>query len=237
MFDRRTLFSLLVVTLFSVGVVEGGYLALEYLLLREPGKAAPVSAAGPVPVVVGEGEGYDHRIILQRNLFGGWLPEGGTALTPSSPRRESGEGSGLDIVLLGTVGGDIPRAVFFDKKSQRQQLYSLGETIEDAVIREIRRGEVVVFRQGREEVLDWREAATIRPSLPSAGESAALPPVAVVSQPVDFSPVAAESGAQPAGDGLLPTADDRPRVVRLVSPARTRDPESVVGNDGVGGRD
>ena len=100
---------LLLITLLCVGIVEGGYLALEYFVLQPSAEQvkplAPVAAVHEATVEDESVEVQDYRAILQRNLFG---PPPGTDQPAVKGDANSGEDlqlTSLDIVLMGTING------------------------------------------------------------------------------------------------------------------------------------
>lgn len=164
------IFSLLIITFLCVGFVEGGYQALEYLVLRPPVKEVTAAkespaAAGPIAATRQERK-YDYRIILQRNLFG---PPPGTDAPPTPEpvtQTEVLQPTSLNIVLMGTINGgeNADRAIILDKSSRKQELYEAGDAIQGAVIKEILRGKVILAYNGKDEMLDMSEAANVRPT-------------------------------------------------------------------------
>jgi hypothetical protein len=220
---RQNLFvPLLVITLLCVGLVEMGYFALEYFVLR---RAEQVVGTVSLPVVPGEAdkEGVavldDPGLIVARNLFRS-APAGDAEAVPSATEEQTGEQVALNIVLMGTVGGDTPRAFILDKLTSRQQVYEVGDEVQDMLIMEIARGRVTVLRDNREEVLDLSEAALLRSSYRAADSPAGEP------MPSDM-PVDPGSGLP--GGGLIdaqpvpgPAAEGQPsqsRQVRLPRPS------------------
>jgi hypothetical protein len=161
-----TLFPLFIITLYCIGIVECGYLALEYFVLPEKLRPDFIQPASP------EASSTDtavpgrtaYQVILARNLFA--AVTGGEVARPAARANlESMDASHLDILLLGTVddreGGN--RAVILDKKTSKQRIHRQGEEIEGAVIKEIRRGKVILAVKGKEAILDMSEAAKQRP--------------------------------------------------------------------------
>ena len=164
------IFPFLLITLLCVGVVEGGYQALEYFVLEVPAETMEMASTVAVekkPVVnVEQKNRQDYRIILQRNLFG---PPPGTkepAKTLDSEYTENLELTSLNIVLMGTVTGvdGVARAIVLDKKSNKQELYEKGDKIQGASVKEILRGKVILAYNGKDEMLDMSEAAKVRPA-------------------------------------------------------------------------
>ena len=123
---RRNLFvPLLVVTLLCVGLVEVGYFALEHFVLR---RAEQVEGAVDWPAVPGETDkegievSNDTQLIVERNLFRG-APVSDDPFASPEAEEQLREEVQLNIVLMGTVGGDTPRAFILDKLTSRQQVY------------------------------------------------------------------------------------------------------------------
>ena len=160
------IFPLLIITLLCIGMVEGGYQALEYFVLRSPVEKTAVSDTVAVGNVLAEKdkqeEKHDYRIILERNLFG----------TPSSKEKapvakenvEDMQLSSLNVVLMGTINGKKGdnRAIVLDKSNNKQQLYEVGDVIQGAQVKEVLRGKVVLLYNGKDEMLDMSEAANMR---------------------------------------------------------------------------
>jgi len=162
------IFPFLLITLLCVGLVEGGYQALEHFALSIPVEKPAIPATAPVktdqPDIVKENRQHDYNVILQRNLFGPAPGEGETAATVAAENTEDLETTSLNIVLMGTVnsGEGNDRAIILDKSTNKQQLYEVGDTIQGASIKEILRGKVILAYNGKDEMLDMSEAAKVR---------------------------------------------------------------------------
>ena len=159
---------LLFITVFCIAAVEGGYSLVEHFLLRPPaeadsGPAVPAGKgmAGPIP----EGVRQDASIIMNRNLFGTVLKSEAASPAPVVEVAANPDRSDLNIVLVGTIGGSegTQRAIILDKASRKQDLYGEGDEIKGATVKEIQRGKVILEVEGREELLDMSEAASVRP--------------------------------------------------------------------------
>lgn len=156
----------LVITLCCVGAVELGYSLLEYRLFRQ--QVAEEAAPGTPAAQEGSraaGVGHDPGIILRRNLFGQQIKANEVPPAPAEEVPANLDKNDQDIVLVGTIGGSAGthRAIILDKKTRRQDLYKEGDEIQGASIKEISRGKVILDVQGREELLDMAEAASVRP--------------------------------------------------------------------------
>lgn len=198
---------LLCITLLCVGLVEGGYQLFEHFILvpvekAEVGEAGTTVQQAATPV---EGEKkVDYRIILQRNLFGP-QPDSEKTAAAAVPVPQSTEppmATGLDIVLMGTITGTEgnERAIIMDKKSFHQDLYEKGGAVQGAFVKEIARGKVVLSYDGRDQILDMSEAASVqipenmRPSV-NAGSGAAVGKTRTPVRVVPRRPGAAAPGA------------------------------------------
>lgn len=201
-----TIFPFLVVTLVCVGWVELFYRGVEKNLLEavvieqktiETGDVKTTASKSP-PVATD----VDYSIITRRNLFGPPPSATDDAATSSPVIEEELEATALDVVLMGTVGGEEgnERAIILKKKDRSQDLYQVGQIIEGAVIKEIKRGRVILTVDGRDEMLDISEARQFANNV--------SPPVAATSglrrRPVVVAPQANAEIAEPAS----------PRVVR-----------------------
>ncbi|NVL90267.1 MAG: PDZ domain-containing protein [Desulfobacterales bacterium] len=98
----------------------------------------------------------DYRLIIDRNVFG-------SAEKPSKEVKaeeiEALEPTSLKIALLGTVTGNPQNivAVIEETDIKKQGLYKVGDSIQDAVIKMILRGKVVLRIENRDEILTMDE--------------------------------------------------------------------------------
>lgn len=209
------IFPLLLITLLCVGVVEGGYQALEYFVLQPPVKEA-VPAAAPVEEKSAEKDTrqnkLDYRVILQRNLFGPPPGEGQPASTATPEVTEDIQLTSLNIVLLGTVsGGDgEDRAIILDKATRKQELYEQGDIIQGAMVKEILRGKVILFYNDKEEMLDMADAASVRPAYSPPARQPGAAPGTIENAPL-YRPAVSPGG-------IPRRVINRPRTIR---PSRT----------------
>jgi len=151
---------------------------VEYFLTKSSmknRKMLVVPPAGPSGEnVVGKaGQQHDYHIIFKRNLFGGFSQERkGAGRRDGMP--ENLETTRLNIVLKGTIHGpgvNGRRAVIFDGRTAEQNLYRQGDFIQDARIRKILRGKIILSHKGKNEILEMSE---------TAGSAEPVAPVAVV---------------------------------------------------------
>ena len=158
----------LLITLLCVGLVEGGYQALEHFGLSAPAEKAAIPETASVQTdqagTVGENPKHDYTVILQRNLFGPAPGKNETATTAATENTEELQSTSLNIVLMGTINGgkETDRAIILDKTTKKQQLYETGDTVQGATIKEILRGKVILAYNGKDEMLDMSEAAKVR---------------------------------------------------------------------------
>lgn len=210
------IFPLLLITLLCVGIVEGGYQALEYFVLQSPVEEAAVPATVPVEKKSMEKDvqqkPLDYRVILQRNLFGPPPGEGASATTAAPDAVEDIELTSLNIVLMGTVaGGDgVDRAIILDQTSKKQELYEQGDVIQGAMVKEILRGKVILSYNGKDEMLDMSEAANVRPAYSAPAAQPRAAPGAVRNAPL-YRPAVSPGGTPRR-------VINRPRTIR---PSRT----------------
>ncbi len=106
----------------------------------------------------------DYTIITKRNLFG---KASGTTSTISSTTAPILVTTSLDLMLLGTIQGsaDTQRAIIRNKKSQKQAIYSRGDSIEHALIKEIMRGKIILTVNGKDEILLMGELKSPPPTV------------------------------------------------------------------------
>lgn len=97
-----------------------------------------------------------YAAIVDRNLFG----------ATGRPDQESGleqigdlEPTTLQVRLLGTIAGDeqSARAIIEDQQKREQNLYRVGDAIQNAVVNRILRGKVVLRVDGRDQILTMDE--------------------------------------------------------------------------------
>ena len=211
---------LLLITLFCVGIVEGGYSGLEYFLLRNPVKhdriATDTSAdkRAESPLEHAE-QSYDYHIILERNLFG--KAAGNSSVTKKAEQYDNLpkdlEATRLDIILKGTIWGvenGEDRAIILDEKTTIQDLYRQGDSVQGARIKKILRGKVVLSHNGKDEVLEMSETAgSAEPEVPvAAGPSKRL---ASAQKPVlDGRLVGSKKGRRSPAKSRKPETEEQP---------------------------
>ncbi|MGB3211249.1 MAG: type II secretion system protein N [Desulforhopalus sp.] len=160
----------LLITLLCVGVVEGGYQALEHFALKTPVENEKASdtvvAVEEQTAELEQKKDNDYKVILKRNLFGPPPGEGDSVVDETPDVVEELESTSLNIVLMGTINGEdgAGRAIILDNSSRKQELYEVGDSIQGASIKEILRGKVILVYNGKDEMLDMSEASKVRSS-------------------------------------------------------------------------
>jgi len=98
----------------------------------------------------------EYAVIADRNIFNALKKEGGQ---PVALDLEKLKKTDLDLRLLGTISGlgENSYAVIEQKRARSQNLYRVGDTIEQARIKMILRKKVVLTIDGRDEVLEIPE--------------------------------------------------------------------------------
>ena len=103
----------------------------------------------------------EYTMIVERNIFGATeKSEPPPAVEEKEEIIETLEETTLQLSLLGTVAGDPEsgRAIILDKKVNSQNIYRVGDSLQDAEIRQILRGKVVLRRGEKDEILTMVEA-------------------------------------------------------------------------------
>jgi len=102
----------------------------------------------------------DFQAIMDREIFGSIQKP----VEKDTARIEALEPTKLKIALLGTVIDNLEKdvAVIEETDKRRQGLYRVGDTVQDAVIKMILRGKVVLKVGDRDEVLTMEESASSR---------------------------------------------------------------------------
>ena len=120
-----------------------------------------------------------YNAIVSRNLFD---TKASVETTPKAVDVEGLEQTRLKLKLWGTVSGDEKEAyaVIEEGANRTQNLYRVGDTIQNATVKIILREKVVLSVNGRDEILELEEAKSRR---------------AVASGP--YRPVAASPAASP----------------------------------------
>ena len=223
-FTRKILLPLLLITVLSISAVELFYTFGEKYLQRGREKATQPSVAEvaePEQIIKDVKKPIDDSIITRRNLFAS--REGSAIKAKQTTPVTQLEMSSLDVVLMGTVSGtdDGQRAIIYDKKDKKQELFQVGDYIQQAIIKQILRGKVILSLNGKDEFLDISEARNV-PIPRVAKVSPVVQTRKVVGRPVGQQAVqqAVQAEEQPNGNNIAgevqqPTATvKRPKQLR-----------------------
>ena len=172
--------SFILATLLATGSVELLYSSLGKVLTesktvhksvkKKPASRQNKSAQEPAVQTGKVAPEKEYTIITQRNLFGKTATTT-TALT-TKPQAILTTTS-LDLVLLGTIEGKIgdQRAIIRQKRSGKDAIYSTGDSIEQALIKQINRSQIILTVNGVDEILLMEEMK----SPPSTGATKKYP--------------------------------------------------------------
>ena len=124
---------------------------------------ATKTAAPPIQVkgATAQNTITDYTIITKRNLFGK-VQEKPVAPPPEPKPEPIVTATKLDLTLLGTISGKKEESRAFIqgkiKGKQKQDIYYVGDTIQNARIKEINRGQIILTVNGKDEVLLMKES-------------------------------------------------------------------------------
>jgi general secretion pathway protein C len=151
----KTIFNLIVLTVVIYAGVDIFYrtirseliqidtqdIAIQQLLKSEPEKRFSLS---------------DYRPITERNIFGS-IDQ--TIKDVNMGRNENAGPTSLKLVLLGTVTGNEQNAyaVIEETKKGKQGLYVVGDSVQNATVKMILKGKVILRVQDNDEVLSMIE--------------------------------------------------------------------------------
>lgn len=211
--------------LLAAGVI---YAAVSHFYTLVLSRLEPVEPAPPAspPSAAGAEEGRprpgDYQAIVERNLFNS--RRGGASETASREPEvdlEKLKPTELKLRLWGTGVGSDGRtyAVIEDAKTREQALFRPGDTVQNAAVKRIFRGRVVLNVAGRDEVLAQEEpggsARAAAPGTAAARAEASAPvqppgPAETVER-ISVSSAQAEEAMANLGD-LLNQATFRPHI-------------------------
>ncbi len=192
----RTVTLLLTLVAAALLVLAGTDLFVRVLGLgsgseERAAQEAPPPAAdslSPEQATASAGKQALRQAVVARNLFGSQPApvENGEPLV----EVEKLEPTKLRLALLGTIADqdNSGRAIILDESQRSQALYRVGEKVQEAEIREILRGKVVLRVDGRDEVLEMSE----KPS--SASPAPLRPRPDIVAPPSVHAPTAGPQG-------------------------------------------
>lgn len=152
-----TMLSLTILVYMGVSLwyerVEQGLLAL----IPAGGEVVKPADDGSAAVAVNSVLSGDYEIIVSRNIFQALLEVSDSESLLIED--ENHEETSLKLVLLGTVVGDEmdARAIILDEQEKKQDLFRIGDSVQNARIRKIGRGKVILDVNGRTEALTIKE--------------------------------------------------------------------------------
>ena len=116
----------------------------------------------------------DYGAVMARNIFGS-LEKASEGVKAED--IETLEPTALRIALLGTVTGDKQTAVAVieERDKRRQGLYRVGDSVQDAIVRMILRGKVVLRVGDKDEILTMEESSSQRASSSSTEKEGRAP--------------------------------------------------------------
>ncbi len=101
----------------------------------------------------------DYDSVIERNLFN---TKSGAERLPETVVVENLQPTSLKLKLLGTVTGDNDKAfaVIQGSQQKQQQLYRIGDTIQNATLKMILREKIILHVNGKDEILEIDKAQT-----------------------------------------------------------------------------
>jgi general secretion pathway protein C len=171
-------------------ITAGVYLAVNgfYAILTarfDYGVSTPVPSSGSVAAPADELKPplSQYHAIVDRNLFN--ITAQGTVPEPATVDIENLKETELKLKLWGTVtrqdGKDY--AVIEDTKTRQQDLYQLGDSIQNAIVKMILREKVVLNVNDQDEILTMEETAASKTVALGGGGQIPVPKLPVSSYP------------------------------------------------------
>jgi general secretion pathway protein C len=120
--------------------------------VKTPGKS-PATQVGKAQKVK---KNEPYSIITKRSLFGKIeQKEIQKETAPAEPLKATT----LDLILLGTISGDgnTQRAIIQQQRDKTQDIYHKGDAVGSAIIKEVKRGKIILTVDGKDEVLLMKE--------------------------------------------------------------------------------
>ncbi len=104
-------------------------------------------------------ETKNYQIIISRNIFQAAIDDRQKVSDKQTVVPVKLAQTSLDLTLDGTVSGaeNDARAIITDKKKRHQDMYRIGDTIQGAEVKSIKRGQVILSVNGQNEVLALEE--------------------------------------------------------------------------------
>ena len=202
------------VTLVVFWSVNLFYSAVSFRLTRIPTRRRTVQQSEASP----ERTKYPlshYQTILEKNLFNAKLRVSPTDVgQPPEPEIniESLEPTDLELELRGTIAGSSGNSYAIiaqkgrSRRSAQQELYRPGDTVQDAVIKRILRGKVVLSVEGTDQVLAMSERAQQAPRTPPSAhpirQKRTLRRSTIEKALQDFDQVAQQASLSPHPEGF-----------------------------------
>ena len=129
--------------------------------------------------------------ISERNIFGATEKVEKPPVDETKP-VESLEETTLQLTLLGTIAGDAAsaRAIIMDQRQRSQDIYRIGDSVQNAEIKQILRGKVILRHGGNDEILTMVEG----------GENSQAASGADIERPTSRRPVGRLSSRGPVAE-------------------------------------
>jgi len=101
----------------------------------------------------------EYDTINERNIFGATEKAEALPVEDKTELIETLEETTLQLALLGTIAGDSEsaRAIILDQKNKNQDIYRVGDSVQNAEIRQILRGKVILRHGENDEILTMVE--------------------------------------------------------------------------------
>ena len=152
---RLIIFSIIIITLCGGGVV----FFLHHIPVRQGvvSKETAISDQAQQKDTRQTEKNNNYESISNRNLFGTSSDDPG--IKGKNSPIENLAPTTLDVVLVGTVFGDNDekRAIILEKGQTAQEMYHIGDSVKGAIVKDIRRGKVVLGYNNKDEILTMSE--------------------------------------------------------------------------------
>jgi general secretion pathway protein C len=204
--------------LITLGAYCGAGLFYQIWTLQNQSAAIePASEVQPSGDIAASAKPYSvYRTILQRNLFKTQKAQE-TGSQQAQINLDDMEETKLQLKLWGTVTGSAQQsyAVIEDTQKREQNLYRVGDSVQDATVKAILRAKVVLTVNGQDEVLAMEDMQEGAPSRSIASREAPSPATqttraqrvslrrSMIDQAIqDVGQLATEIRIQPSEEGL-----------------------------------
>ena len=255
----------LIITILCIGGVELFYGIVErFLLVPQATTQEQKATAEKKGLSASSREQHtNYQVITDRNLFRSYLKNDAAAETsPEEEKKDNPleglQATSLELILMGTIAGpaEKSRAVIMEKSNKKQDIYYTGDVIQQAIIKEIMRGKIILSYNGQDEILDMSEAGSVKPRdnvvnnrvqarrtvaperirrmarpTPATVEARRSPPP--VSAVEEVGPDQDRDAAEPVQDDIYPVGPE-PELPEPEPPETEQpdDPENTINKDG-----